>query len=196
MEGVEANHGDKAHHVAVDVQSGTETLVWEKHGAIHISAKAMNIAWASDNRFWEWMDLPNDDFKEKYDFATAVGLKQVSWLEVDGTVDLAKLAELSLSLSHEKTYEIVYHIKFKVDAFGWQNLPVTFALITPDEQMHRSEVLESRRGHSNQWHEVHGNDFKGPKTTTGKLSFGMFETSNQKWKGGMILAGVTIRAKN
>ncbi|KAG6509506.1 protein PHLOEM PROTEIN 2-LIKE A2-like isoform X2 [Zingiber officinale] len=196
MEGMDANHGDKAHHVDVDVQSGTETLVWEKHGAIHISTKAMSIAWASDNRFWESMDLPNDDFKEKYDFATAVELKQVSCLEVVGSVDLAKLAELSLSLSHEKTYEIVYHIKFKVDAFGWQNLPVTFALFTPDEQTRRSEVLESRRGHSNQWHEVHGNDFKGPKTTTGKLSFGMFETSNQKWKGGMILAGVTIRAKN
>ncbi|XP_074586314.1 uncharacterized protein PHLOEM PROTEIN 2-LIKE A4-like [Curcuma longa] len=174
-----------------------KTLIQEKHGAIHISAKAMNIAWASDNRFWEWIHLPDDDFTAKYGFAMAVELKQVSWLEVDGTMDLVKLVELGLSLSHEKTYEIVYHIKFKDDAFGWQNLPVTFALITPEEQKHRSEVLESRRGHSNQWHEVLGNEFKGPTTSTGKLSFGMFETSsNEKWKGGMILAGVTIRAKN
>lgn len=115
---------------------------------------------------------------------------------MEGTVDLAELAQQGLSLSHEKTYEIVYHIEFKVDAFGWQNLPVTFKLTTPDNQKHRSEVMEARRGHSNQWHEVHGNEFKGPLTTTGKLSFSMLETSQQKWKGGMILAGVTIRAKN
>lgn len=111
-------------------------------------------------------------------------------------MDLAELAKQGLILSHEKTYEIVYHIKFKVDAFGWQDVPVTFKLITPNDQKHRSEVMEPHRGHSNQWHEVHGNEFKGPQTTTGKLIFAMIETSQQKWKGGMILAGVTIRAKN
>lgn len=28
----------------------------------------MNIAWARDDRFWKWIDLPNDDFTEKYGY--------------------------------------------------------------------------------------------------------------------------------
>lgn len=120
-------------------------------------------------------------------FGTAADLNQVCWLEATGTLELAK----------PQTYEIIYHIKFKDDAFGWNGVPVTFRLVTPEGQRKEiSRVMESdSKRRSKGWREIHGGEFSLSTQTGGKVEFGMYEIESQKWKGGMLLAGVTIRPK-
>lgn len=122
-------------------------------------------------------------------------LNQVSWLEATKTLDL----------DHEKykkvfdgceSCEILYNIKFKVDAFGWHGVPVTFQVNTPnpDEGYTRDERLESYRKRCSGWQQIHGGQFKVPKTEKkGNVKFGMYEIKSQRWKGGILLAGVTLK---
>lgn len=120
-------------------------------------------------------------------FGTAADLNQVCWLEATGTLELAK----------PQTYEIIYHIKFKDDAFGWNGVPVTFRLVTPEgERKETSQMMESHsKRRSKGWREIYGGEFSLSTQTGGKVEFGMYEIESQKWKGGMLLAGVTIRPK-
>ncbi|CAL9185721.1 unnamed protein product [Musa hybrid cultivar] len=166
--------GDDHAHSPTD-EKGKDTL--------HISAKDMQIAWVDDERFWNWTDVST----EKPSFGTAADLNQVCWLEATGTLELAK----------PQTYEIIYHIKFKDDAFGWNGVPVTFRLVTPEGQRKEiSRVMESHsKRRSKGWREIHGGEFSLSTQTGGKVEFGMYEIESQKWKGGMLLAGVTIRPK-
>ncbi|WOL12266.1 hypothetical protein Cni_G21032 [Canna indica] len=168
---------------------GEGQFIKEEKDQIHISAKDMSIAWSKDERFWKWTA---DHPQERCDSSETVAeLIQVSGFQVQGSLDLEKH-----SLHHQKTYEVIYHIKFKVDAFGWHDLPVTFAVATPDgHRKIKTETLESyRRTHD--WVEIHGGDFElAADHTKGKVEFGMYETESQKWKGGMVLSHVTIRPK-
>lgn len=123
----------------------------------------------------------------------------MSWLEVNATVDLGKHPHLAADHDH-KEYEVVYHIKFKGDAFGWRDLPVTFVVITPNGgERHVCLNLDSH-GKRNEWVEMVGGVFQLPADVaatggrwSGKIELGMVEVTSEKWKGGLILAGVTIR---
>lgn len=127
-------------------------------------------------------------------FDSAVELVQVKWLQVTGILDLATHGR---RLNPCKTYEIIYHVKFKVDAFGWSNAPVTF-LHGPRKTKKRGyEMMAlSRRSRSGagEWQEIHGGEFKPSAfTAAGKVEFGMLDVESEWWKGGMVFAGVTIR---
>ncbi|RRT45554.1 hypothetical protein B296_00045423, partial [Ensete ventricosum] len=100
-------------------------------------------------------------------------------------------------LSGIKVCEIVYHIKFNIDAFGWNKTPVKFELVTPDgHREKRSEIMESYRKRSHEWLQIHGGEFKLPEDMKkGEVEFGISETESHWWKGGMIFAGVSIKPK-
>lgn len=122
-------------------------------------------------------------------FDSAAELVQVKWLQVTGILDRATHGRW---LNQCKTYEIIYHVKFKVDAFGWSKTPVTF-LHGPRKTKKRGyEMMAlSRRSRSGvgEWQEIHGGEFK----PSGKVEFGMLDVESEWWKGGMVFAGVTIR---
>ncbi|CAL9120510.1 unnamed protein product [Musa textilis] len=173
--------GGDDHALSPTVEKGKDIL--------HISAKDMQIAWVDDNRFWNWTDVS----KEIPCFGTAADLNQVCWLEAAGTLELAKH---EARLSKPQTYEMIYHIKFKDDAFGWNGIPVTFRLVTPEGKKEISVVMEShRKRRSKGWREIYGGEFSLSTETTGTVEFGMYEIESQRWKGGIVLAGVTIRPK-
>ncbi|RWV87653.1 hypothetical protein GW17_00050329, partial [Ensete ventricosum] len=96
-----------------------------------------------------------------------------------------------------RRWEIIYHIRFKVDAFGWSRAPVTFELITPDgHRQKKSVILEPYRrrrssSSSNEWQEIHGGEIR----TTGKVEFAMSQVESHGWKGGIIFGGVSFRPK-
>ncbi|WOL17810.1 hypothetical protein Cni_G26610 [Canna indica] len=177
----------------------SDALVKADKDMIHISVKAMKITWGSDGRFWSWIQLPKDKLpkdlsKDEVGFDSAAELLQVSWLEVTGALDLANHKH---QLSPSKTYEVIYHIKFKADAFGFSKVPITLLLVTPDGKREKiSEMMETHRNRGvDLWHEIYGGEFRVPATVTGKVEFGVLEVESQRWKGGMIFAGVTIRPK-
>ncbi|KAJ8506856.1 hypothetical protein OPV22_007742 [Ensete ventricosum] len=182
-------------HRAGDSPSGGLVKAGKK-GRIHISAKAMNITWANDARFWKWIQLSKNDLpqafsKDDMSFDVAAELIQVNWLEARGSV------ELQPGLVGSRRWEIIYHIRFKVDAFGWSRAPVTFELITPDgHRQKKSVILEPYRrrrssSSSNEWQEIHGGEIR----TTGKVEFAMSQVESHGWKGGIIFGGVSFRPK-
>ncbi|THU56338.1 hypothetical protein C4D60_Mb11t16210 [Musa balbisiana] len=181
-----------SHWLADHSQEGVN----EAEHIIRIPAKAMNITWGRDGRFWRWNELPRDelpkDFSKDNNLCVAE-LIQVNWLEVKGTLNLAKHKD---ALSNFKVFEIVYHIKFNIDAFGWSKAPVMFELVTPDgHREKRIEIMESYRKRSCEWLEIHGGVFKLPQDMKGEVEFGISETESHWWKGGMIFAGASIKLK-
>ncbi|WOL17815.1 hypothetical protein Cni_G26608 [Canna indica] len=173
-------------------------LIKSSKDIIYVPAKAMKITWGRDPRFWKWTQLPRaklpKDFPiDESGFGSVAELIQVNWLEATGSVDLANHRN---HLTPMKTYQVIFHIKLKVDAFGWNKSPATLMLQTPDgRRQKRSEMLDSFRRGGDVWHEIHGGDFRVPANGTGEVEFGMFDVQNQWWKGGIVFAGVTIRPK-
>ncbi|KAF8412714.1 hypothetical protein HHK36_000683 [Tetracentron sinense] len=154
------------------------------HGTIQISAKALNIKWGNDKRFWKWIKLP----KEESIFEIGAELIQVNWIQVTRELDLFKLVAL-------KTYEIYYVVKFKVDAFGWHSAKIKFKVKANGEEDERSEILESYKNRHNVWHEIYGGKFTVPADGTGTVEFGMYEVATAWWKGSMVLEGVKLKPK-
>ncbi|RZS28179.1 hypothetical protein BHM03_00061741 [Ensete ventricosum] len=132
-------------------------------------------------------------------------LNQVSWLEATKTLDLDQ-EKYKKVFDGCKSCEILYNIKFKVDAFGWHGVPVTFQVKTSTPgggggggggggDYKKDENLEwYRRRSSSGWQQIHGGNFTVPPSENkGKVRFGMYETKSQMWKGGILLAGVTLK---
>ncbi|KAG6512578.1 uncharacterized protein PHLOEM PROTEIN 2-LIKE A4-like [Zingiber officinale] len=165
---------------------------------IYISAKAMQITWGKDERFWKWPSLskdklPKDFAKHQLSFDSAAELNQVKWLQVTGTLDLTRHDR---QLNPSKTYEIIYHVKFKVDAFGWSKTPVTFLCGASRMKKRGNEMVALQRSRGvGEWLQIHGGEFKPGKFTAGKVEFGMLDVESEWWKGGMAIAGVTVRPK-
>ncbi|XP_020586469.1 protein PHLOEM PROTEIN 2-LIKE A2-like [Phalaenopsis equestris] len=160
-----------------------------ENGGYHISAKALRIVWGNDNRFWEWIKLSKEDSC----FEIGAELIQVNWMEVTGSLNLEKF-----QLDPLKTYEIIYVIKFKIDAFGWRSSPITFELSTSEGKSSRNEVyLEKHIKEDINWNEICGAEFSlaSSEMRGKKIEFGMKEVKTEWWKGGIVLEGVRIRPK-
>ncbi|KAG9438931.1 hypothetical protein H6P81_019096 [Aristolochia fimbriata] len=88
-----------------------------------------------------------------------------------------------------KTYEIFWVVKFNVDAFRWNNVPIKFKVAAAASGGGRykqwSEKLDAyRRRSGGQWHEIKGGEFTVSPGGKGLFHFGMFETESDWWKGG------------
>nr|XP_018673829.1 PREDICTED: protein PHLOEM PROTEIN 2-LIKE A1-like isoform X1 [Musa acuminata subsp. malaccensis] len=173
-----------------------------EEGRYHIMARGMNISWGEDDRFWKWPRLSEAELREIFSIdaknwiCECAELNQVSWLEATKTLDLDDEKYKKVFDGYD-TCDILYNIKFKVDAFGWHGVPVTFQVnntLTPAEGYTKDEKLESYRKRTSGWQQIHGGDFKIPKTEKkGEVKFGMYEIKSQRWKGGILLAGVTLK---
>ncbi|KAH7679137.1 Phloem protein 2-like protein [Dioscorea alata] len=163
---------------------------WDSFGEHKIctSTKGLDIIWGNDERFWKQVQIPKDGACLNY--GEGMELIQVCWLEVRGILNLEETQHLATN----KTYELFYIIKFEVDAFGWDDGPVSLHLVTPDGR-------KSKRSHNfgeykrNEWHKVSGGEFTVGSTIKGNVRYGMYETETLWWKGGMVLHGVLIEPK-
>ncbi|CAL9169033.1 unnamed protein product [Musa hybrid cultivar] len=189
-------HGEPSQEVAP-----ADPNEWSgEEGRYHIMARGMNISWGDDDRFWKWHPLSEEELRElsidpENRLCEYAELNQVSWLEATKTLDLDHEKYKKVFDGYE-TCEILYNIKFKVDAFGWHGVPVTFQVNTPipAEDYARDERLESYRKRTSGWQQIHGGRFTVPKTEKkGEVKFGMYEIKSQRWKGGILLAGVTLK---
>ncbi|XP_072963122.1 uncharacterized protein PHLOEM PROTEIN 2-LIKE A4-like [Typha angustifolia] len=162
----------------------SENLIKKEGDAICISPKALTIIWGNSDRFWKWVKLSEWKFEE------GAELIQVSWIEVTGKVEINRL-------SHCKTFEVFFHIKFKDDAFGWHHTPVIFEVVTPDGKKHRRSVLLETFREDKTLQPIYAGVFDLPSGHHDKeiVRFGMYEVESQWWKGGIILGGVELRPK-
>ncbi|KAM0948668.1 putative phloem protein [Dioscorea sansibarensis] len=165
---------------------------WEalEGGKVAICSKYLKIVWGDDWRFWKQVKIPNGD-NEWLKFEDGMELVQVCYLEVTGTLDLQECP-----LAPNTTYKLFYIIKFKIDAFGWEDCPVSLHLVTPNGRKNKKvDNFEDQRKKGEEWLRVSGGEFTVGETSQGKLSFGIHETETPFWKGGVILHGVLIQRK-
>ncbi|KAL0352691.1 UNVERIFIED_CONTAM: protein PHLOEM PROTEIN 2-LIKE A1 [Sesamum angustifolium] len=145
-------------------------------------ARDLSITWADDDRFWHWPLL-----KESSDECLAVAeLLNVCWLEVHGRFDIANLSPGTM-------YEIVFVLKLKDTAYGWE-VPVNLRLTLPDgsRQEHKENLKEKPRG---QWIEIPAGEFNTSDKKIGEIEFSLYEYEGGKWKRGLLIKGASIRPK-
>ncbi|XP_068653975.1 uncharacterized protein PHLOEM PROTEIN 2-LIKE A4-like [Aristolochia californica] len=188
----ELRQGSGSHYCALPVE---EYCSIKKEGMVDtlfISARALNIVWGNDRRFWQWTPLHD---QQGPTLQLGAELLQVNWVQVSGKLDCLKINNF-FHLSQPKTYEIFWVVKFNVDAFGWHNVPIKFKVASDGSQLaQRRENLEPYRKKNNKWHEIRGGEFSFGHGSKGTVYFGMYETESDWWKGSMVLAGVKIKPK-
>ncbi|GER41003.1 phloem protein 2-A1 [Striga asiatica] len=145
-------------------------------------ARDLSITWAEDSRLWAW-PLLQESSDEGLEVAE---LLNVCWLELHGKFELH-------NLSPETIYEIVFVLKLKDPAYGWE-LPVNVRLTLPDgsKQEHKENLLEKPRG---KWFEMTAGEFKSSSEKLGEIEFSIYEYEGGEWKKGLLVKGVSIRPK-
>lgn len=113
-------------------------------------------------------------------------LLNVCWLEVHGRFEIA-------NLSPGQLYEIVFVVKLKDPAYGWED-PVNLRLTLPDgsRQEHIENLMEKPRG---KWIQIPAGEFKSSGEKVGEIEFSLYEYEGGKWKRGLLIKGVSIRPK-
>ncbi|KAL2484121.1 Protein PHLOEM PROTEIN 2-LIKE A9 [Forsythia ovata] len=141
-----------------------------------IPAKALNIVWGRDGRFWNIPDNPG----------MPAELLQVSWLEVSSSVD---------GTNPQKNYEIGFSVSLKADAFGWNKYPVYIMMKRGKEGEFswKKVFLNTNNGNVNQAFEISGKLMKAADSTDTKIYFGLYEVWSGKWKGGLQIHHAFVR---
>ncbi|KAL2467451.1 Protein PHLOEM PROTEIN 2-LIKE A9 [Abeliophyllum distichum] len=142
-------------------------------GKFFIPAKALNIVWGRDSRYWK---IP-----EKSDMPAE--LLQVSWLEVSCSVD---------ETNPQKNYEVGFSVSLKVDAFGWNKYPFYIMMKRGNERQFSSKKVLFN-GNGNQEFEISGKLMKAADSTDTKIYFGLYEVWSGKWKGGLKIHHAFVR---
>ncbi|KAK0578893.1 hypothetical protein LWI29_017900 [Acer saccharum] len=152
---------------------------------ITIRPRGFNIVWGNDTRYWQ---LP-----EKNKETEVAELKQVSWLEITGSVDVKA----------GKTYAIEFQVSMKPDAFGWRGRPVflmakvgkkgkyIWKTITTLDEKRTSTAPFSIPGTNSQLTILVPNNANAPDNN--KLFFGLYEVWSGKWKGGLLIHKAIIK---
>lgn len=101
-----------------------------------VPAKALNIIWGNDPRFWQWIKLSEVETRS-VGFDEGARLLQVNWIEVTG-----KLPTTMFNVASATKYEVYYVMKFQVDAFGWHSVPIKFRVRLNGQETVKNCVLE------------------------------------------------------
>lgn len=97
------------------------------------------------------------------------------------------------NLSPGQLYEIVFVVKLKDPAYGWE-APVNLRLTLPDgsQQKHTENFMEKPRG---RWIEIPAGEFKSLAGKAGEIEFSLYEYEGGEWKRGLVIKEVRIRPK-
>ncbi|XP_078171802.1 protein PHLOEM PROTEIN 2-LIKE A9-like [Carex rostrata] len=151
-----------------------------KDGNVTIKPLALDIIWGKDPRYWR---IENNTAE----------LVQVSWLEVNGSLDMGKL-EASTK------YKLEFKVTLKPDAFGWNNSPV-YIMARPGKNnsyiwknTDLSKIKEEQKSSPDLIIPSGSTlEFTTPSSVhDDKLTFGLFEIWARKWKGGLVIQEVII----
>lgn len=118
-------------------------------------------------------------------------LVQVSWLEVNGSIDMKRLKAGT-------RYKLEFKVTLKPDAFGWNNSPV-YIMAKPGKNSNYiwkntdlSKIKDEQKSSTFTIPSVPSLEFAMPSSSDDKLYFGLFEIWAKKWKGGLVIEEVII----
>ncbi|PQQ03818.1 protein PHLOEM PROTEIN 2-LIKE A1 [Prunus yedoensis var. nudiflora] len=165
-----------------ETQSPVQTYGDGKSKWCMVYAKALDITWSGDTRYWRWFkETSGDNFE-------AAELLNVCWLEVRG-----KLA--TTVLSPGTLYEVVFVVKMKTKAYGW-DAPVNLKFTPPDGAVPRETKfkLTDLKDSKDQWKDIPFGEFIAP-ANPGNIEFSLNEYGG-RWKSGLVIKGVAVRPKS
>uniref|UniRef100_A0A1J3J115 Uncharacterized protein PHLOEM PROTEIN 2-LIKE A4 n=2 Tax=Noccaea caerulescens TaxID=107243 RepID=A0A1J3J115_NOCCA len=149
-----------------------------------IYARDLGITWSDNSEYWSWLPL-----RYGASCVEAAVLKKVCWLDVNGKFD-------TRVLTPGTKYEVVYVVKLEDTASGWET-PVNLKLTLPSNMETPQERSVSLKPHIGKWWvEIPAGEFTTTLENAGEISFSMYETASNWWKGGLFVKGVEIRPKN
>uniref|UniRef100_A0A1J3FMZ8 F-box protein PP2-B11 n=1 Tax=Noccaea caerulescens TaxID=107243 RepID=A0A1J3FMZ8_NOCCA len=160
-----------------------------------MGARALNITWGHDQRYWQWISLPNTRFPE------VAELNMVWWLEITGKINITLLSDDTLYAAY-----LVY--KWNHGPYGFRQ-PVEASLVlsgTEPDHVQPSMVslmqnpgseqvqVHSAELRSDGWYEVElGQFFKRRGDMMGQIEMSLKETKRPFEKKGLIVHGIEIR---
>ncbi|KAJ1692402.1 hypothetical protein LUZ63_009100 [Rhynchospora breviuscula] len=198
---------DPDHPVLID--GGTMSFGLEKSSGAKcfmISARALSIIWGDDDRYWQWIALPESRFNE------CAELSAVCWLEIKRTID-------SNILTIHTAYAAYLVFKLAPNAYGLSN-PLQTAKITvagdtvsehfvclnvreretPNpwwggeiEEITDDVILPSER--QDGWWEVELGEFYSGDGIDGEVGMSFVEIRGGLWKNGLIVQGIEVRPR-
>ncbi|XP_078152713.1 F-box protein At2g02240-like isoform X1 [Carex rostrata] len=169
-----------------------------------LSARALNIAWGRDLRYWNWISLPNSRFIE------CAELKEVCWLELGGRID-------SRILTPNTAYAAYLIFKLADNAWGLDNLIQTtkitlFGDIVSEHSVcvcprrvrrlpgggieEMGDDVRLPRERQDGWLEVEWGDFDSGEGIDGEVDMSFLGVQGGNWKNGLIVEGIEVRLKH
>ncbi|KAJ4775578.1 F-box protein [Rhynchospora pubera] len=173
-----------------------------------ISARALSIIWGDDDRYWQWIALPESRFNE------CAKLNAVCWLEISGKIN-------SNVLSSHTGYVAYLVFKLTPVARGLGNpFQTTKIILAEDTVSEHSVCLNIRereqlnrlsgrlpegyleemtdgvilpRMRRDGWLEVELGEFYSGDGTDGEINMSFMEIRGGHWKNGLIVQGIEVR---
>ncbi|WJX27475.1 hypothetical protein P8452_16288 [Trifolium repens] len=164
-----------------------------------LAARSLDIAWGDDDRYWNWIAMPDSRFPE------VAKLRNVWWFHIHGMINM-------LALSPNTQYA-AYLVFKMVDAYGFQNqdYPVELSigvegghsttkivyLDTDVDDWQHNRVVELPRPivRSDGWLEIEIGEFFNPVLEDEKVEMNIKETSANNSMRGLFLEGIEVRPK-
>ncbi|XP_024015551.1 LOW QUALITY PROTEIN: F-box protein PP2-B11, partial [Eutrema salsugineum] len=156
-----------------------------------IAARALNITWGHDQKYWEWISLPDTRFTQ-----VAAELIMVWWLDITG--------KLNINLLSDDTHYAAYLVfKWNHSPYGFrQPVEASLALAgTEPPQPSMVSLMQNRateQGHCSElrtdgWYEVKQGHFFKRRGDLGEIEMNLKETKGASVKKGLIVHGIKIR---
>ncbi|KAL1199349.1 F-box protein PP2-B11 [Cardamine amara subsp. amara] len=159
-----------------------------------MGARALDIVWGNDQRYWHWISLPNTRFTE------VAELLMVWWLEITGKLDVSLLSDDTL-------YAAFFVFKWNHSPYGFRD-PVEASFVLPgtditDDVQPSMVSLMQNPGNEEEgqcaelrrdgWYEVELGHFFKRRGDMGQIQMGLKEIKRRFEKKGLILHGIEIR---
>ncbi|XP_010430006.1 PREDICTED: F-box protein PP2-B11-like [Camelina sativa] len=157
-----------------------------------MAARSLSIVWGHDQRYWQWITLPNTRFVE------VAALILVWWLEITGKINMSLLSDDTLYASY-----LVF--KWNDAPYGFRQ-PVEASLVLPDTDDHvqpslvslmqnpgTEEEAQCAAMRRDGWYEVELGHFFKRRGDMGEIEMSLKETKKPFEKRGLILYGIEIR---
>ncbi|XP_078152714.1 F-box protein At2g02240-like isoform X2 [Carex rostrata] len=160
-----------------------------------LSARALNIAWGRDLRYWNWISLPNSRFSE------CAKHKEVCWLEFGGKIDRRILTANTAYAAY---------LVFKLTDNGRnlrnqiQTTKITLAGVIVSEHsvcvdhgdMEMGDDVRLPRERQDGWLEVELGEFDSGEGIDGEVDMSFLGIKGGNWKNGLIVQGIEVRPKH
>jgi hypothetical protein len=177
---------DKFRELALRPEVHIQDVVVSPEGCM-VYARGIEITHSEKPENWTWSSIKEQQDEGSIEVAE---LKEVYWLDIRGNSN-------TRSLTPETRYEVVFVVKLKNTALGWEvpvNLSLKLVMRDRSENLQENSVCLDDYI-SDEWVDIVAGYFVAPpKEAPAKIFFTMYQYNDSIKKTGLVVKGVAIRA--